>query len=386
MADKNHLKILLTTVAILYPCSARTSADESNQALLSVTRQLPNGDQEQLTGRIHVEAQDGGLMLEDATGCIRTIRAAEIIARQTLDQNFQYLGDDRMAEHLLQTMGNSFAIHRTDHFVICSDASEIYTRYCGQLLESVLRKFQLFFSESTVRIYDPSSRMQVVVFRSTATFQEHARLQHPETDFSDVPGYYSIRDNQMLITAVPGDLDFKRPSDLLRTLKMNRRQIETIVHECVHQLAFNTGLQKRYAEVPLWVSEGLAVYFEGTSGRGSLGWSRPGEASRIHLPTLKKQPIFQQLPLATLISSNEPFQNSDLLASSYSESWALVHFLVTRKRGNFDRLLQGYQQLMPRKLISPAEHLERFVSATDQEIEATQKQLDQHISRLRVPR
>lgn len=386
MADKNYLNILLVTVAFLCPCPAKTSADESNQTLLSVTRQLPNGNREQLTGRIHVEAQDGGLMLEDPTGCIHSIRAAEIVGRQMLDQNFQYLNDDKMAEHLLQTMGTSFAIHRTDHFVICSDASEIYTKYCGQLLESVHAKFLLFFSESTVRIHNPSSRMQVIVFRSTATFQEHARHQHPETDFSDVPGYYSIRDNQMLITAVSGDRDFKRQSDLLRVLKMNRRQTETIVHECVHQLAFNTGLQNRYAEVPLWVSEGLAVYFEGTSGRGSLGWSRPGEASRIHLPTLRKQPIFQQLPLATLISSNKPFQDSDLLASAYSESWALVHFLVTRKRGDFDQILLGYQQLMPRKPISPIVHLERFVSATNQEIEATQKQVNHHISRLRVPR
>ena len=36
----------------------------------------------------------------------------------------------------------------------------------------------------------------------------------------------------------------------------------TIVHEATHQIAFNCGMQQRYADIPLWLCEGMAVYFE----------------------------------------------------------------------------------------------------------------------------
>lgn len=35
-----------------------------------------------------------------------------------------------------------------------------------------------------------------------------------------------------------------------------------MTHELIHQLAFNTGLQKRGIEYPLWLSEGMATAFE----------------------------------------------------------------------------------------------------------------------------
>ncbi len=36
----------------------------------------------------------------------------------------------------------------------------------------------------------------------------------------------------------------------------------TIVHEAVHQLAFNTGVHERLADNPQWIVEGLATMFE----------------------------------------------------------------------------------------------------------------------------
>ncbi len=38
-----------------------------------------------------------------------------------------------------------------------------------------------------------------------------------------------------------------------------------LTHEMTHQLAYNSGLQKRGVMYPLWVSEGLATFFEGSA-------------------------------------------------------------------------------------------------------------------------
>ena len=37
------------------------------------------------------------------------------------------------------------------------------------------------------------------------------------------------------------------------------RNVATIIHEATHQLAYNSGMQRRYADNPMWVSEGLAT-------------------------------------------------------------------------------------------------------------------------------
>jgi hypothetical protein len=42
--------------------------------------------------------------------------------------------------------------------------------------------------------------------------------------------------------------------------------IHTLIHECAHQLTFNSGLFLRHRHVPAWVSEGLAEFFASPSG------------------------------------------------------------------------------------------------------------------------
>ena len=41
-----------------------------------------------------------------------------------------------------------------------------------------------------------------------------------------------------------------------------RVNLLALVHETTHLLCFNTGLLSRKANVPAWVSEGLATYVE----------------------------------------------------------------------------------------------------------------------------
>lgn len=374
-------------ICVLWLAQARAD-NQSPQPIIEVTTDRADGLQSVMTGRIHVEAQDGGMLLEDRSGRIHSLLPTEIVKRKTTDTPFSYLPVTDASANLLQRHGSTFAIHETDHFLLCSDASDIYTVYCGKLLESVLTKYQAFFRESAVTLNSPATKLQVVIFRNPTTFSEHARQQHPETDFSDVPGYYSIRDNQMLVTAVSGDRLFRRESDLVRELKKNRRQVETLVHEVIHQLAFNTGLQVRYAANPMWLSEGFAVYFEGTSGSGPLAWNRPGETSRTHLPTLKRLQRNQPFPIAleSLLGSDSAFQMADQAAFAYAEAWALTHYLIVRKREAFDRLLISYQQARPLSPISSEQQIERFEQATGLSLPQVAADLRRHFGRLRVPR
>jgi hypothetical protein len=64
--------------------------------------------------------------------------------------------------------------------------------------------------------------------------------------------------------------------------------VATIVHEATHQIAFNCGLQQRYADIPLWLCEGMAVYFEAPDLTSTRGWRGIGRVNYPRLETFRK--------------------------------------------------------------------------------------------------
>lgn len=366
----------LTTVAV------------SAQDRLQTVTLTPAADGEavtKLTGRVLAEIPDGGILLEEPSGRLHNLTPQQFVSLTARFDEFSYLTPDELAAMLLQQAGGGSTIQQTEHFVICSDASELYTAFCGRLLEKVVVEYLKFFEDSDVPLKKLTAKLPVLVFRDTARFQEFAHRQHPDTDFTDVPGYYSVRDNQMLITAISGDRAFRTNSDVVRELKKKPRQVETIVHEAVHQLAFNTGLQVRYADNPMWLSEGLAVYFERASGRGLTIWSRPGEVSRIHLPGFHAATSQNRLrlPLVDLLQSDQAFQSTDYLADAYAEGWAITFFLIRSDRAAFDRLLLHLQNRKPLQPIGAAARLAEFETATGRSLEDFGRYFLRYMSRVR---
>ncbi|MEZ6132359.1 MAG: DUF1570 domain-containing protein [Planctomycetaceae bacterium] len=379
---------VFAAVSVLASITVGRADDVASTPLVTVTLATEMQPPETVSGRILVKAQDGGLLLEDRSGRLHQLTPKQFsdVAEQKLP--FTYLSSDELAGVLLQQTGGGFVIHVTEHFVLCSDASELYTQYCGRLLEKVFAEFRALFGNIGLKLQPVASRLPVLVFREPAVFQTFAQAQHPDTDFTSVPGYYSVRDNQMLITAVSGDRDFGTNSDVLRELRKRPRRVETIVHEAVHQLAFNTGLQVRYADNPMWLSEGLAVYFETASGRGALVWSRPGERSRIHLPGFREavQNDRLRLSLSDLLTSDNAFAASESLADAYAEGWALTYFLITEKPEAFHQLMLKQQARKPLVTMPPTDRLNEVEQVTGTPAEELEQDLIRYMSRLRNSR
>jgi hypothetical protein len=108
----------------------------------------------------------------------------------------------------------------------------------------------------------------------------------------------------------------------------------TIVHEAVHQLAYNTGIHERLAQNPLWFVEGLASMFEQSAVYDSRVASSslqsrmiPDKVARLRV---NAQDIAQlQQHLASLISDDRLFRTDAILA--YDLSWALTFYLAERR-------------------------------------------------------
>lgn len=383
------------TVAMFAGAFSNSSAGDDSVAngeaadpLLEVSVLDQSGDVLTVLGRLNAEHVDGTMLLEEPNGRLHVLRPEQLQSRRGTQQQFTPFTAEQMSTYLLELTGSGFSVHKTDHFLICSDASEVYTQFCGRLVEKVHLEFSQFFRATKVVSTPDHSSLPVIIFRRPESFQTFAAQQHPNTDFTNVPGYYSVRDNLMLISALPADGQFQSLGALVRELRGSPRQVETIVHEVVHLLAFNTGLQVRYADNPLWFSEGLAVYFEHASGSSNSVWSRPGGPNRIHLPGFRAATDSGtfRLPLSSLISSDAAFQSTAQLADAYAEAWAVVYHLVRHQRTAFDAYAEKLSQRQPLQAASSDDRIQELLNATNGDLQKLEADVIRSIARVRGER
>ena len=122
--------------------------------------------------------------------------------------------------------------------------------------------------------------------------------------------------------------------------------VATVIHEATHQIAFNCGLQTRFADIPLWVSEGVAVYFEAPDFSNSKGWRTIGEVNRPRLGAFRQYAGRRTNgSLRSLIADDKRFRDPRQAADAYAEAWALNYFLIRQKPKEYAAYLQELKDL-----------------------------------------
>jgi hypothetical protein len=384
----------------------RANDDEPGLGILeSVDTQL-DGQRVTLTGRVLLTAQDGGILLEERNGCIHRLPPSEILSRTADTQPFSGLSAEELAEDLQQQMGDSFRTLTTDHYVVCYHSSEQFAAFCGSLLEHVRNEFVGFLTEKHALTFAPQySHLPVLIVADQHELIRVAGRQHPEQQFDDVPGFYSIRSNQILIVSAPLNEDIRSTAGVRRQLAKTPKHVATIVHEAVHQLAFNSGLQIRFADNPLWLSEGLSLWFEPVELNAKLLWKGPGQVNSRHrsqylLPRNNRnqpgesgkgesatpEPRPQSVALNDLVKSDELFLNPETVAQAYATSWALTSYLIRKERTAFETYLKRMAERKPLVVVTPEERLEEFRAVFGKSADEFRAVLDPYVARLRVPR
>ena len=84
---------------------------------------LRNGQEKRVTGRVIIEAADGGILLESADGVLWSIERAEQQHRTKLDTPFKPLSPTALSEKLLSEMPAGFRSYTTPHYVIVYNTS-----------------------------------------------------------------------------------------------------------------------------------------------------------------------------------------------------------------------------------------------------------------------
>jgi hypothetical protein len=341
-----------------------------------------------IEGRILVEAQDGGLLLEERNGRVRQLLPAMIQARASTEAVFTPMSAEELSADLLTQVPLGFEVTQTEHYVICGNSAEEYAEFCGKLLERVFDEYFKFMKELDLAVTEPTGKLLIIIFESEQEFKDFATKQHPETSFDNTPGYYSIRENQTLLLDLTRDRSIRSATAIRKRLAEQPLHVATMVHEAVHQLAFNSGLQVRMTDNPLWFSEGLALYFEPISPRSSTLWTKPGIVNARHHPSFVQYTSSgaTEIPLQDLIGADRIFLDSGTVAAAYAESWALTMYLFRQEKDGMKKYLTNLSQRKPLQILTPEQRVLEFQQSFGKSPDEMERDVVSYVRRLRVPR
>ncbi len=188
-----------------------------------------------------------------------------------------------------------------------------------------------------------NERIHVYLFENTDRFQRFMRRYHP--DLPDRRAFFLETDTRLMVYAQWGD----RVAEDLR---------HEVTHACLHAVVPN---------LPLWLDEGLAEYFEVPRGYAGLNRENLG----IVVGQMERGTWNPDLKRLERIGPNDEMNHEE-----YAESWAWVHFLLHGGTEGAE-LLRGYlADLRAHAAAEPvSQRLERLVASPNQA-------LDHHVRRL----
>lgn len=347
--------------------------------------------QVKVMGRVLVAAQDGGLMLLARDGTIWIIQPNELLEHTEDDVPFKPFTPDEVAEKLLQTLPNGFELHRTSHYLILHNTSREYASWCGSLFERLYMAFTNFWTRRGFDLHEPEIPLIGVIWSEQRAYEQFARGELGDA-VSSIIGYYSLQTNRMTLFDLTGMAGLGRGSRGSTAAQINRilaqpeaeRMVATLIHEATHQIAFNCGLHTRYSDCPLWVSEGIAVYFETPDLTSVKGWSTIGAVNRPRLARfleyLPKRPADS---LSTLIRDDKRFRDTSLAQDAYAEAWALTYYLLRHRPKQYLAYLKVLSAKQPARADPPEVRLRQFREAFGDDLEKLDAELKRYVLRLR---
>ncbi len=249
---------------------------------------------------------------------------------------------------LKSELGKSFEVQIRGSFVIAGPARRI-GKY-ADALEEMSRSFSRYISVRRLPIVQPEFPLIVVIFPDENSFAEYCRKDGMFfTPY--LKGYYHPMTNRVALfeSPDPRQRSSARGSSRSEATDLSNQTVSTLIHEGIHQLAFNNGLHSRIGQNPRWVVEGLATMLEAD---GILNVSRVTSREPINRSRLLR---FQEYckeqrseTIADFIAGDERyFQKSAL--DAYSQAWALTYFLAEEYSSNYARYLKTIAQRDPLK-------------------------------------
>lgn len=386
--------VAVSGVSSLLADGRTTFSDEpSTRQTATVSRVLlrERDDTERtVSGRILARWQDGGLLLEDTSARLWTVTADRLVNEERLETPFRPVSADALGSVVIAEANEAgvdgeFSVHSTDHYVIVTNTSQAYAKWCGGVLERLRQAIFNFWKTRDLELTSPEFPLPVIILSRKEDFGKLAVYDRTPAS-AQGQGYYLITGNRVVLydlTADGGASAAKSIADVQRKLARSPYSVGTVVHEATHQIAFNCGVHTRYADNPLWLTEGLAMYFETPDLTGRRGWRTVGKVSQVRLRQFRDYVSKRRAAnsLETLLRDNSRLVDSEQAIDAYAESWALTHFLIRSRGRQYSAFVRRHAHRPRLKFDSPDARLAAFTSEFG-ELPILEKQFLNYVRRL----
>lgn len=250
---------------------------------------------------------------------------------------------------LQKEFGAAYRISRTRDFLVVHD--KVQTDYWPTKIQNIHDVFRSYFEVRRFPIHKKVYPLVAIVFSNRTEFQAYAKKNGEKIPNAAV-GYYSAKSNRVLIL------------DRSRTGKMTEANLNTVIHEIVHQSAFNCGIHRRFSDTPSWVVEGLGTLFEARGVHNPHKYR--SRDSRVHVGLKKHfERAMKNLAwrdwIGPLVLGDREFARDS--SQFYSASWALSFFLMEAHPHDYSRYLQRLADLPTFKSYSQEQRLQDFENA-----------------------
>ncbi|MCE2791450.1 MAG: DUF1570 domain-containing protein [Planctomycetota bacterium] len=345
-----------------------------------------------LNGNVLVEAEDKSLLFQADDGRLWILKAEQIVSRQPADAAVKPI-ESREQQRRLEEELPGFRFHVTDHFIIAYNTERAYAQWLGGLYEQLYRGFTGYWERKRkFKLDDPSFPLVVVVFASFEEYSAHVRRELGQ-DPGSMVAYYNLMTNRVtlydLTTGFQGgggkpDNDRKIQEILANPNALP--MVATVVHEGTHQLMFNMGMQTRLADTPLWVNEGLAMFFETPDLKNPKGWRTIGQVNQLRLLTFREnlpQRAANGESLRRLLTEDLDFRDPKQSLTRYAEAWALNYFLLNRYGKEFVAYLELLRSKQPLRVDPPETRISEFESALGKRLAELDAEFVDYMQKLR---
>lgn len=317
---------------------------------------------------------------------LRATQALETLHRMP---TFELKADEYEIERALATVQTRMHRYETAHFVTLSDCDAAWTREKSALLERAHHQFFRWVDQIGLDVLPPEKKLLCIIFADYEQYRGFAE----RVDNVDAPwagGYFATGSNRVVLfddrqsppileamgklseheerlaqtrerasQARRNGLDtvadaLTEAADRLDTeVRANKDRIRAhtermstakTIHESVHMLSYNTGLQRQGRVYPFWVSEGMATAFETGDPARPFGPRESYEAREESFDRVLSEG--KLIPLEKVVTVPAGIAGADQLGDPvYAQSYMLFSYLSRTSPDAMKRYLQELNKL-----------------------------------------
>jgi len=298
----------------------------------------------QYTGSIAAKDEEHVWLLQ-RDGRLDRLAIADVVDYRPLPATFHPFGSADLRDRLIREFGKGYEVVGSTHYLVVAGRGK--GRRFVTLFEELFRELQVYLSARNFRVKEPEFPLVAVVFPGRDEFVDYCRREKVQVS-DGLRGYYMQSSNRVALyeTGQAHELD------------------ETVIHEAVHQVAFNLGLHSRIGQNPLWLVEGLATTFEPENFRHPLP-ATPA-AAKINRERFLwfRNYVAERRPAKSLtefVQQDDLFQTAPL--DAYAQAWALTFFLLETRQSQYSEYLRRIAARPPAQPYEPDARLQDFQQA-----------------------